>query len=66
MNVVTAESFVVPLESTVRNSFPYPLSLIITHPSNPSCHMAPLDFYKDVIEFAKKLGFNLPAELASS
>ncbi|WP_245275958.1 MULTISPECIES: LL-diaminopimelate aminotransferase [Rhizobium] len=48
------ETFFQALEMAVRHSVPKPLALIISYPSNPTARVATLDFYKDVIAFAKK------------
>ena len=48
------ETFFPPLERAVKHSIPKPLALIINYPSNPTARVASLDFYKDVIAFAKK------------
>ncbi len=60
------ETFFPPLERAVRHSIPKPLALIINYPSNPTAHVASLDFYKDVIAFAKKHDLIVLSDLAYS
>jgi alanine-synthesizing transaminase len=54
IDVVPDDNFFAPLERAVRHSIPKPLALILNYPSNPTSYVASLDFYKDVIAFAKK------------
>jgi alanine-synthesizing transaminase len=57
-------SFIPALERAVRHSIPKPLALILNYPSNPTAHVASLDFYKDVVEFAKKHDLIILSDLA--
>jgi len=50
----------------VKHSIPKPLALIINYPSNPTAYVATLDFYKDVIAFAKKHDLIVLSDLAYS
>ena len=60
------ETFFPPLERAVRHSIPKPIALIINYPSNPTARVASLDFYKDVIAFAKKHELIVLSDLAYS
>ena len=60
------DSFIPALERGVRHSIPKPLALILNYPSNPTAHVATLDFYKDVVAFAKKNDIILLSDLAYS
>src|ERR1700680_3910136 len=42
------------LERACMHSIPKPLALVVCYPANPTAAVADLDFYKDVIAFAKK------------
>ena len=66
MSVEPDESFFPPLERAVRHSIPKPLALILNYPSNPTALVATLDFYKDVIAFAKKHDIIVLSALAYS
>ena len=37
-----------------RHSVPSPLALVVNYPSNPTAQVVDLDFYKEVVKFAKK------------
>ncbi|MFK8032914.1 MAG: LL-diaminopimelate aminotransferase [Hyphomicrobiales bacterium] len=53
-------------ERAIRHSIPKPLALILNYPSNPTAYLADLDFYKDVVAFAKKHGLLVLSDLAYS
>jgi alanine-synthesizing transaminase len=48
------ENFLVALDRAVRHSIPKPLALVLSYPSNPTAMVADLDFYKEVVDFARK------------
>jgi alanine-synthesizing transaminase len=56
--------FIPAMERGVRHSIPKPLALILNYPSNPTAHVATLDFYKDVVAFAKKNDIIILSDLA--
>lgn len=56
--------FIPALERAVRHSIPKPLALILNYPSNPTAHSASLDFYKDVVAFARKNDLIILSDLA--
>ncbi|MBA3446595.1 MAG: LL-diaminopimelate aminotransferase [Pseudaminobacter sp.] len=58
--------FIPALERGVRHSIPKPLALILNYPSNPTAHVATLDFYKDVVAYAKKNDIIILSDLAYS
>ncbi|MGN6766023.1 MAG: LL-diaminopimelate aminotransferase [Rhizobiaceae bacterium] len=58
------EGFIHALERAVRHSIPKPLALILNYPSNPTAHVATLDFYKDIVAYAKKNDIILLSDLA--
>ena len=60
------EHFVPALERGLKHSIPKPICLIISYPSNPTAKVATLDFYKDVITFAKKHDIIVLSDLAYS
>jgi alanine-synthesizing transaminase len=60
------EHFVPALERGLKHSIPKPICLIISYPSNPTAKVASLDFYKDVIAFAKKHDIIVLSDLAYS
>jgi len=48
------EDYLSSLGRAVRHSVPTPTALVVNYPSNPTAQVVGLDFYKDVIAFAKK------------
>jgi len=60
------DGFIPALERGVRHSIPKPLALILNYPSNPTALVASLDFYKDVVAFAKKNDIIILSDLAYS
>ncbi len=64
MQVEPDENFLPTLERAVRHSIPKPLALILNYPSNPTAHVATLDFYKDVVAFARRHDIFILSDLA--
>lgn len=60
------ESFFPALERAVRYSIPAPTALILNYPSNPTAKLASLDFYRDVVAFARKHNIFILSDLAYS
>ncbi|MCC2687640.1 MAG: LL-diaminopimelate aminotransferase [Rhizobiaceae bacterium] len=58
--------FLAALERGVRHSTPKPLALILNYPSNPTAHVASLDFYREVVAFARKHDIIVLSDLAYS
>jgi alanine-synthesizing transaminase len=57
-------AFFTVLERAVIHSIPKPLALVVCYPANPTAYVADLDFYKDLVLFAKKHGIYLLSDLA--
>ncbi len=66
MQVEPDDKFIPALERGMRHSTPKPLALILNYPSNPTALVASLDFYKDVVAFAKKNDLIILSDLAYS
>jgi alanine-synthesizing transaminase len=47
-------AFFEALERACMHSIPKPLALVVCYPANPTAAVADLDFYKDLVAFAKK------------
>ncbi|MBV2143824.1 LL-diaminopimelate aminotransferase [Falsochrobactrum sp. TDYN1] len=60
------DQFIPALERAVKHSIPKPLALILNFPSNPTAYVATLDFYKDVVAFARKNDLIILSDLAYS
>ncbi|MCW4114460.1 LL-diaminopimelate aminotransferase [Aurantimonas sp. MSK8Z-1] len=58
------DTFMSALDKAVRHSIPKPLAVILNYPSNPTAFTADLDFYAEVVAFAKKHGIIVLSDLA--
>ncbi|MGH2341180.1 LL-diaminopimelate aminotransferase [Segnochrobactraceae bacterium EtOH-i3] len=54
------------LERAVVHSIPKPIAVVLCYPANPTAYVADLDFYKDVVAFARKHGIFVLSDLAYS
>jgi alanine-synthesizing transaminase len=52
------------LDRAVRHSVPKPTALIVNFPSNPTAHMADLDFYREIVAFARRHEIWIMSDLA--
>jgi alanine-synthesizing transaminase len=52
------------LDRAVRHSVPKPTALIVNFPSNPTAYLATLDFYKQIVAFARKHEIWVMSDLA--
>jgi alanine-synthesizing transaminase len=52
------------LERAIVRSIPKPLAVVVCYPSNPTAYVADLDFYKELVPFAKKHGIFVLSDLA--
>jgi alanine-synthesizing transaminase len=57
-------AFFEALERACMHSIPKPLALVVCYPANPSAAVADLDFYKDLVAFAKKHNLIVLSDLA--
>lgn len=51
-------------ERAIMHSVPKPIALVVCYPSNPTAYVASLDFYRDLVAFAKKHDIILLSDLA--
>jgi len=56
--------FFYALERAVIHSTPKPIALVLCYPSNPTACVAELDFYRDVVAFARKHDLIVLSDLA--
>ena len=54
------------LERAIIHSIPKPIAVVVCYPSNPTAYVADLDFYRDLIAFAKRHGILVLSDLAYS
>ena len=56
--------FFVALERAVLHSIPKPIAVVVCYPSNPTAYVATVDFYRDLVAFAKKHSIIVLSDLA--
>ena len=56
--------FFTTLEHAIEHSIPRPIAVVVCYPANPTAYVADLDFYKDLVAFAKKHGILILSDLA--
>ncbi|CAM1646424.1 MULTISPECIES: LL-diaminopimelate aminotransferase [Bartonella] len=64
MPAFPGEELLRALDRAVKHSIPKPIAVILNYPSNPTAYVADLDFYKEVVDFAKKNDIILLSDLA--
>jgi alanine-synthesizing transaminase len=52
------------LERAVLHSIPKPIAVVVCYPANPTAYVADLDFYRDLVLFAKRHGILILSDLA--
>ncbi|MCP6151393.1 aminotransferase class I/II-fold pyridoxal phosphate-dependent enzyme, partial [Klebsiella pneumoniae] len=52
------------MERAVKHSIPKPIAVVLCYPSNPTACVADLEFYRDVVAFAKKNDLIVLSDLA--
>jgi alanine-synthesizing transaminase len=58
------EDFLRALDRAVRHSVPKPTALIVNFPSNPTALLCDLDFYREIVAFARTHGLWVISDLA--
>jgi alanine-synthesizing transaminase len=56
--------FFAALERAVHHSIPKPIAVILCYPANPTASVATLDFYRDVVAFARRNDVFILSDLA--
>src|SRR6202161_4642279 len=62
--VEAKDAFFGALERAVLHSIPKPIAVVTCYPSNPTACIASLDFYRELVAFAKKHSLLLLSDLA--
>ncbi len=60
------EEFFRAMERAVAHSIPKPIAVVTCYPANPTAYVASLDFYRDLVAFAKKHELIVLSDLAYS
>jgi alanine-synthesizing transaminase len=58
--------FLAALERAYKHSVPAPIALIVNYPSNPTAEVRDLDFYGEIVEFARARGMYVLSDVAYS
>ncbi|EAS49845.1 aminotransferase [Aurantimonas manganoxydans SI85-9A1] len=56
--------FLVAIDRAVRYSIPKPIAIILNYPANPTAFEADLDFYREIVAFARKHEIVVLSDLA--
>lgn len=64
--VFDPEEYMRQLERAVKHSVPKPVAVVVSFPSNPTAQLCDLDFYEELVKFAKKHGVWVLSDLAYS
>jgi len=62
--VAADDAFFGALERAVRHSIPKPIAVVVCYPSNPTACVADLDFYRELVAFARKHSLLVLSDLA--
>ena len=57
-------SFFQTLERAIQHSIPKPIAVVVCYTANPTAYVAELDFYKELIPFAKRHNIYVLSDLA--
>jgi len=60
------EEFLRRIDQSARHSVPAPSAVVVSYPSNPTAQTVELDFYKEVVAFARKWGMWVLSDVAYS
>ncbi len=58
------EEYMRQLDRAVKHSVPKPVAIVVSFPSNPTAQLCDLDFYEELVAFAKKHDIWLLSDLA--
>ena len=60
----TGDDFLRAVDHACRHTIPKPIGMVLSYPSNPTAMIADLDFYKEAVALAKKLGIIILSDIA--
>ncbi len=58
------DAFFAALHRAVNHSVPKPIAVVLNYPSNPTAYVAGLDFYREVVAFARRHDLIILSDLA--
>ena len=59
-----SETFMRALDRAMHHSIPKPIAVVLNYPSNPTAQVASPDFYREVVDYARKNDLILISDLA--
>ena len=60
----TPEMFLSRLHGAAKHSVPAPVAVVVSYPSNPTAQVVDLDFYKEIVAFARRFDMWILSDLA--
>ena len=64
--ISSGDAFFQHLDQAVRYSVPKPIAIVVNFPSNPTAQVADLDFYRELVGFARKHEIYVLSDIAYS
>lgn len=64
--ISSGDAFFRHIDQAVRYSVPKPLAIVVNFPSNPTAQVADLDFYRELVKFARKHEIYVLSDIAYS
>lgn len=64
--ISSGDAFFQHIDQAVRYSVPKPLAIVVNFPSNPTAQVADLDFYRELVRFARKHEIYVLSDIAYS
>ncbi|MBL4853310.1 MAG: LL-diaminopimelate aminotransferase [Robiginitomaculum sp.] len=63
---ITADEYLAGIKSALASAAKPPLAIVVCFPSNPTGHVADLDFYREIVQIAKRHNILVLSDLAYS
>ena len=63
---ITADEYLAGIKDALAKADKLPIAIVVCFPSNPTGHVADLDFYTEIVAIAKKYGILILSDLAYS
>ncbi len=63
---ITADEYLAGIKTALASAKKRPIAIVVCFPSNPTGHVADLDFYAEIVAIAKKHGILILSDLAYS
>lgn len=63
---ITADEYLAGIKAALASAIKMPVAIVVCFPSNPTGHVADLDFYAEIVSIAKRHNFIILSDLAYS